>query len=88
MVEEAVGRYVLLLGDGGIEHSPGGGSTRWSWSPCWQAHTLCGYGEIQRTSEPLVSGKLRTMPFLLRTYVSKPARQQRVIGPIRTSGWR
>ena len=25
-----------------------------------QAHTLCGYGEIQRTSEPLVSGNLRT----------------------------
>jgi hypothetical protein len=42
MIEEGVGRYVLLLNDGGIEHSLGGGSTRWLLRlPCWQAHTRC-----------------------------------------------
>jgi hypothetical protein len=40
MIEEAVGRHVLFLGEGGIEDSLGGGSTRWLRSPFWQTHTL------------------------------------------------
>ena len=40
MIEEAVDRHLLLLGDGGIEDSLGGGSTWGLRSPCWQAHTL------------------------------------------------
>ena len=56
-----MGRYVLLLSEGGIEDS--------LVAMLAGAHSLCGYGEIQRTSEPLASGEIRR-PHLLRSSVS------------------
>ena len=41
LIEEAVGRYLLLLGDGGIEDSPAVGPRGGCGRHCWQARTLC-----------------------------------------------
>ncbi len=57
---ESVGRYLLLLGEGGIENSLRGGSTRWLRPPCWQAHAVYG---CEKYSGPLTPGKFRGMPF-------------------------